>query len=68
MEQIKNTWVVNYDSLGGNLCGISINGIKLMPISISIEKNLNCLTILKLQIYICDSELKFVENVKKEKF
>ena len=68
METTKKTWVVNYNPSGGNFCGISINGIELMPISISFEKSLNCLTILKLQIYICDGELKFVENVKKEKF
>lgn len=57
----KNSWVVKYNPLGGNFCGISVNGIELMPIQISIEKSLNCLTILNLKVYICKDELKFVE-------
>lgn len=62
----NNSWVVKYSPLGGDFCGISVNGIELMPISISFEKSLNCLTILKLQVYICDGELKFVEVNPKE--
>lgn len=57
----KNSRIVKYKHLGGDFCGISINVTELMPIKISIEKSLDCLTILNLKVYICNYELEFVE-------